>query len=198
MTGKRDKDAEHRASAEATPVQRSLTELGSPRDPSLVQEIETPDVTPELLEATGMRRLFDVWRDAALGVGRSMPSRSDIDILQLTTYIGELSLLEVVDNGADFRYRVLSGGAAKLLGRDYTGMLLSETAVHRDKDRVERLMHRYRRVVSIKVPWYARTPAVPEMPVLYTERLVLPLSDDGIMVNMILMARKSGPRRPRT
>jgi hypothetical protein len=184
--------------SEKAPTDRSLTELGSPSDPSLVEEIETPDVTPELLEATGMRRLYEVWIDAARGSGRSMPARADIDILELTSYIGELSLLEVVDDGADFRYRVLSGGAAKLLGRDYTGMLLSETASHRDRERVERLMQRYRRVVELKVPWYARTPAIPEMPVLYTERLALPLSDDGIKVNMILMARKSGPRRRRT
>jgi hypothetical protein len=195
MTRERKPGGTSPSETDKAPVDRSLTELGSPSDPSLMQEIETSDLTPELLEAAGMRRLYEVWSDAARGRGRRMPSRADIEILELTAYIGELSLLEVVEGGVDFRYRVLSGGAAKLLGHDYTGMLLSQTAGQRDRERVDRLMQRYRRVVALKVPWYARTPAVPEMPILYTERLALPLSDDGETVNMILMARKSGPRR---
>jgi hypothetical protein len=183
--------ARPKPAAEPAVGDRSLTELGRPSDPVLAEEIETSELTPALLEAAGMGRLYEVWRQSA-GAG-AMPRRADIDILELSSYIGELSLLEVVEGGADFRYRVLSEGAAKLLGRDYTGRLLSEVA--RDADRRERLIQRYRRVVTTKVPWYARTPAVADMPVVYTERLVLPLSEDGASVSMILVARKSGPRR---
>ena len=172
---------------------RSLTELGQPDDPTLATEIETDRVTAEILESTGMRRFFEVWQQAGASRGRSMPARADIDILEIGTYIGSLTLLEVVDGGADFRYRVSAEGASKLLGEDYTGQLLSETS--RDQERIDRLMQRYRRVVASKVPWYARTPAIPEMPVTYTERLVVPLSEDGETVSMLLLARRSGPRR---
>ncbi|MBI1775774.1 MAG: PAS domain-containing protein [Proteobacteria bacterium] len=157
-------------------------------------EIETTEITPELLESHGMQGFFEVWQRACASRGKTMPMRGDIDIVELGTYIGELSLLEVIDGGADFRYRVLSEGAAVLLGKDHTGKLLSET--DRDAERRERLTQRYRRVVATRVPWYSRTPAIPEMPVLYTARLALPLSEDGEQVSMILMARKSGPRRP--
>src|SRR5256885_7264372 len=103
MNRERDPGVPRQPEADETPTDRSLTELGRPSDPALAQEIETAEVTPELLEATGMRRLYEVWRDAARSGERSMPGRAAIDILELTAYIGELSLLEVVDGGRDFR-----------------------------------------------------------------------------------------------
>ncbi len=177
------------------PSARSLTDLGSPEVDPWLEEVETALITPALLESAGMLGFFEVWRRACRSRGRALPSRADIDILELGTYIGELSLLEVIEGGADFRYRVLSEGAAKLLGTDYTGKLLSETA--RDAERLARLAQRYRRVVETRVPWFSRTPAMPEMPVAYTTRLVLPLSEDGSEVSMIFVARKSGPPRRR-
>jgi hypothetical protein len=176
------------------PSERFLTELGSPADLSLVVELETSEVTDALLDTLGMRSFFEVWRKACAARGRSLPARADVDILELTTYIGELGLLEVVEGGRDFRYRVHSTGAAKLLGQDYTGKLLSAT--NRPAERLQRLVERYRRVVATKVPWYSRTPADAEIGIAYTARLLLPLSEDGERVSMIIFARQSGPRRP--
>ena len=77
MSSERILAAPRSPDAAAEPADRSLTELGRPSDPALAHEIETDQITPELLDSTGMRSLFEVWRHAALRRGRSMPSRAD-------------------------------------------------------------------------------------------------------------------------
>src|SRR5258708_15285638 len=68
-----------------------------------IEPVETAEITPELIESTGMRRFFEVWREAAGSRHGAMPRRADIDILDLGSYIGEPGLLEVIDGGRHFR-----------------------------------------------------------------------------------------------
>ena len=70
-------------------------------------------------------RLLQLWRTHC--GARRFPAYRDFDELELQAWLGDLHLLEVVDGGRDFRYRIYSTGFAQHLGRRLTGKLMSET-----------------------------------------------------------------------
>ena len=66
-------------------------------------------------------------RDAG---AQDLPAQIDFDPLAISVTLPYVMLLDVVEGGADFRYRVYGREIAARFGRDLTGMLLSEAAVH--------------------------------------------------------------------
>ena len=56
---------------------------------------------------------------------RSLPARVDFDVLELWPWLGNLALVEVIDGGADFRYRLHGTVMVEILGMDLTGRRLS-------------------------------------------------------------------------
>lgn len=63
--------------------------------------------------------------DSKAGRKRSLPARADFDVLELWPWLGHLALVEVIDGGADFRYRLHGTEMVDILGMDLTGRLLS-------------------------------------------------------------------------
>lgn len=61
--------------------------------------------------------------------GGDIPDRADIDVLDLKPWLGWLNMLDVIDGGADFRYRVFGTHHVARLGVDVTGKLASESSV---------------------------------------------------------------------
>lgn len=59
--------------------------------------------------------------------GRDIPDRRDIDVLDLKPWLGWLNVLDVIDGGRDFRYRVFGTHHVARLGADVTGKLASES-----------------------------------------------------------------------
>ncbi len=60
---------------------------------------------------------------------RDIPDRADIDVLDLKPWLGWLNMLDVIDGGEDFRYRVFGTHHVARLGADVTGKLASESSV---------------------------------------------------------------------
>lgn len=52
---------------------------------------------------------------------RTMPRRSEIDVLELAPWLGNLILLEVLDYGENFLYRVYGTNLVRLIQYDRTG-----------------------------------------------------------------------------
>jgi PAS domain len=71
-----------------------------------------------------IRFLHAYW--TALAAGRSMPGIAEIDALALRPALGYIALLDVVDGGRDFRYRLYGTILAAVAGFDMTGRLISE------------------------------------------------------------------------
>lgn len=61
--------------------------------------------------------------------GRDIPDRADIDVLDLKPWLGWLNMLDVIDGGEDFRYRVFGTHHVARLGVDVTGKLASQSSV---------------------------------------------------------------------
>jgi hypothetical protein len=120
-----------------------------------------------------LRFLLEHWR--ALAGGQAMPSVSALDPQALRPVLGYVLLVDPINGGADFRYRLYGSLVASVSGRDMTGKRVSEH--HASPHVVDFSLAGYRAVYRRPAPLYTlRHPAR----ALYTrawERLVLPLVD---------------------
>lgn len=78
---------------------------------------------PERLVTPQHRFLLRYWSD--LRGSRLQPHLSEIDAMEMRPALGYVNLLETVDDGRDFRYRVFGSVVAAVSGFDLTGQLVS-------------------------------------------------------------------------
>jgi hypothetical protein len=71
-----------------------------------------------------LRKMSEVW--SALPVGRRFPRSRALDPVQLRPAIGHVMLLDVLDDGWDFRFRVFGSAVADSVGFDLHGKRISE------------------------------------------------------------------------
>ncbi len=66
-----------------------------------------------------LRALYDYWRGKRHG--RRFPSRADIDPLEIPRLLEHIGLIDVMEGGEDFSYRLVGTGIARAFGEDPTG-----------------------------------------------------------------------------
>lgn len=112
-----------------------------------------------------------------------LPARQDFVAEELAPWIGHVSLLEVERDPLRFRY-VLHGGHFTLLsGLSLTGQYVDEglTPRHREevianhREAVETRQAVYRHYTDHSLPWRE------------LDRLILPLADDGVTVDRVMV-----------
>jgi hypothetical protein len=81
------------------------------------------DPPVESLATPQLRFLLRYWNDLR-GI-RALPHMRGIDAIELRAALGYINLLEPVDHGRDFRYRVFGTVVAAVSGFDLTGQLAS-------------------------------------------------------------------------
>lgn len=112
-----------------------------------------------------------------------LPARHDFVAEDLADWIGHVSLLEVERDPLRFRF-VLHGGHFTLLsGLSLAGRYLEEGLTPRYRDEV---ISTYREAVETRQPVY-RHYTDPSLPWRELDRLILPLADDGVTVNRVLV-----------
>lgn len=125
------------------------------------------------------------WWDAARGA-RAMPAARDFDIAAVSAAAGWLHLLDVLDDGVDFRYRVYGTEVANATGLDLNGRLVSAQpepirgpilAIYRDVVRRPRVVRSLLRFAGPGV-------ASPDW-----DRIVLPLGEDGSVSRIVAVSR---------
>jgi len=115
---------------------------------------------------------------------RAMPSRGDIDPIEIPKLLPNLQLIDRV--GAQFRYRLVGTALVEAFGKDFTGQYLEDFA---DRQRSEFIGKVFASVWSARRPAFLSSQYVTTKSVsLIANRLYLPLSDDDREVNMILGA----------
>jgi len=122
--------------------------------------------------------------------GRLMPSRADIDPLEMKPWLSGIALVDVkrdaaAPNGYELRYRLVGTRPTALRGHDVTGMLVTVGYYGASLDAA---LENYRLVIEGKSLVYDwdRTPSSDGF-AREAETLLLPLSDDGEHVNMVLV-----------
>ena len=106
------------AADDAAELRQVFAEAGA-RGPSLRWR---PPV--ETLVAQQHRFLLRYWED--LRGPRRMPARREIDAVEMRAALGYINLVDAVEGGRDFRYRVYGSIIAGVSGFDLTGRCASE------------------------------------------------------------------------
>jgi hypothetical protein len=118
---------------------------------------------------------------------RSMPGRTDISPAQLKVQLPYLLLADVIDGGADFRYRLVGTELRRFFRGEPSGKLMSEALAPFGAETVETTMKSYRAAIERRAPirltgagsWYGQD-------LRFFDALLAPLSEDDATVNMIL------------
>ena len=135
-----------------------------------------------------LQGLMTYWQTAC--GARPMPAKADIDPIRLgARLLPHLLLLEVVDGGARFRYRLCGSANTEAAGMDLTGRHVDELNPH--PDYIDYMVGLYRRAQETARPVYSasRYLALATNTVRNTRRLICPLSDDGQTVSHFISAQ---------
>ncbi len=138
-----------------------------------------------------LRSLLAYWRK--LRGDQPMPRQDKIDPLEMQDALGFLFLLDVLDGGADFRYRVYGSKVVDRYSVDMTGKLLSNLKV--DPVFVDFFMAGYRAVIARRTPLLTQHCHSPYVAVTDTVRLILPLANEQGDVSRILVGNIPGEWR---
>jgi hypothetical protein len=124
------------------------------------------------------------WR--AIRRARAMPSRRDIDPTEIGLLLPHLQLIDVIDGGARYRYRLAGTSLVTAFGREYTGKYLDELFAG---ERLAYAQRVFAMVYSRQRPVFLRNRYSTTRDVdMMANRLYMPLSEDGRSVNVIFGA----------
>jgi len=150
---------------------------------------DAPVVDFEVIEAPDLpllKELVAYW-ERRRGT-RLAPRRADVDPADLPAHLPNLFMVDVLDGGADFRYRLIGTAIVDGLGRDSTGKRLSE--LYHDRPTVlARLLERFNLVVTERRPVFTRGQVLwlPDAGIRRFVSGALPLSDDGASIDTVLV-----------
>ena len=115
---------------------------------------------------------------------RLMPSRRDIDPTEIPRKIlPNLQLIDVVDGGARFRYRLIGTATVEAYGRDFTGLHPDEVFPPDLRDFIHDI---FGTVCRSKAPLYLRNGYITAKDLkLFSKRIYMPLSDNNAEVTHI-------------
>lgn len=133
--------------------------------------------------APQIREIYQYWN--RIRGNRNCPSRRDFEPSDIPELLAHISLVDVSPTPPRFVYRLVGTAVVGLLGKELTGKEVGTGVKPSEYDRV---IGRYNAVVEQRQPLYHRD-FLQEENNDYTivERVMLPLSDDGETVNMILV-----------
>ena len=127
------------------------------------------------------RRLEALWDEKR--AGRSLPSRADFDPRELKEHLSHLFITEVLGDG-DFRYRLIGTAVTRAMGRDITGLRVSEAYLDAD---AKPLLALYGKICRKRAPlWRAGRMRWNEEDYKLFEAVFLPLGADGQTVDQVL------------
>lgn len=116
---------------------------------------------------------------------RSMPRKRDIDPIEIPPKIlPNLQIIEVINGGARFRYRLIGTALVDAYGKDFSGRIVDELF---PDDRLDFVQGLYRSVCTSKAPIFSRNKYhTPRDVDLFSMRIYMPLSEDDLAVQNIL------------
>ncbi len=116
--------------------------------------------------------------------GRTMPSRADIDPVELAPYLSNITLVDVVEDSRRFVYRLVGTGEVQLRGNDPTGKSVAEAFFATTPAQA---ITRYETVCRTRAPFYEEDDFQVVDRFVSEANLFLPLSDDDKIVNKVLV-----------
>lgn len=121
---------------------------------------------------------------------KAMPERRDIDPAGLgARALPHVLLVDVVDGGARFRFRLCGTAVADAAGLDLTGRYIDE--LNPNATYAAYIIGLYRKVVATQRPVYSESAYMQPASRARrsTRRVMCPLSEDGVTVDRVLAAQ---------
>jgi hypothetical protein len=146
----------------------------------LARALGPSDAPPDIHHAP-LRALWAYW--ASKREGNVLPGRQHIAPHDMRAWLGNLLLLDVMEGGRDFRYRLHGAKLVTMFGHDLTGGVVSALRVKN----VDALLAEAREAVTGRRFVYIEDGIVAEKNFIRTSKLILPLATDGHSVDMLLV-----------
>ncbi|MBL8710568.1 MAG: PAS domain-containing protein [Rhodospirillaceae bacterium] len=146
---------------------------------------------PEWLRTAGpqLRQIYTYWRDRCRD-GRP-PRRTDIDPIDIPRLLSRLIIVDVVPDARRFVYRLVGTKEVEVRGFDPTGKSVAEGFIGPTR---EDALGWYELTVKTLQPQYDARPYVSTNGKwINDETLFLPLSDDGVTANRVLVFASNSP-----
>lgn len=146
------------------------------------------------LPAGPLQFLAGYWRERA--AGGAPPPFGIVDPLALKPALGYIMLLDVLDGGWDYRYRIYGSEIASRFGRDLTGRHTSD--ITRTAYTGNFYIAAYRAVLARREPLFTVSSSPSYVAAVDWWRLSLPLADSAGAITRILVGNVPGDWRPPT
>jgi hypothetical protein len=119
---------------------------------------------------------------------RAMPARADLRPTDMREHLPWIVLIDVLHNGAEFRYRLIGTLITQYFKTDATSKTVEEAWASQGEEGVQGVLSILRHVIQNKIAMrcYGET-GWNTIGLENFDGLYLPLSDDGETVNMILL-----------
>ena len=137
--------------------------------------------------------VLDYWRSKC--VGGDIPARTSIDPYEVPSFLPDLYLMNVREDGQDFQYRLVGTRIEESLGLHFTGLWLAEV---QPASILDWLLPLYRKAVADRCPVFStgKFHAAGEVR-LNARRLFAPLTTDGDRVGQLLCVQRLDYPMPR-
>lgn len=149
---------------------------------------------PEDIDLPPLVFLLRHWQGLPRHTEIPFPHWHAIDPLNLREALGHVALIDVVDGGADFSYRLYGTRIVERYGSDLTGRRVSET--DGGSYAAAFLMAIYRAVLTRREPVFSVHFPSPRSSAAKWSRVVLPLVGNGGEIERFLAGIIAGPWRP--
>lgn len=128
------------------------------------------------------RAIYEYWLGKR--AGRRMPARRDIDPLEMKPWLANIQLIDISHNPRRMVYRLVGELDVSFRGYNPTGRTVEECCIGLS---AEESLKNYDIVLTERTPLYDWSDYVSRSGFLRSqEELLLPLSDDDELVNMVL------------
>jgi hypothetical protein len=149
------------------------------------QAINDADGSEGLPQSEDLRRLLAYW-EAQRGA-RAFPRREDIEPIDLRFMLDRIALTEVHDAAGEaprrYRLRLVGSFWYRLIGRELTGKWTDELE-HANQRRITEAF--YEKLIAGRRPRFTRRDVIVDDQLLHYEIMLLPLSQDGSRISMIM------------
>lgn len=128
-------------------------------------------------------RLLEYWRAGVARAGGALPPVGEIDPVRLGFILGWLMIIEPLENGADFKYRLFGSEITTIQRRDLTGCKVSDSFPNFARWTSDV----YRKVMAKRTPMMTHHSPQRYVAVDRWERLVLPYANEAGEVTRLLV-----------
>jgi hypothetical protein len=135
------------------------------------------------LESLTLRRFFEYYQ--AKAGARPFPARGDLDPVEFSYALGDITLIDVAYDPLRFSFRLDGSRHVERFGFDLTGRSLDDFPYPEMR---QAIYDSYRTVIDGRVPQRYYRDLESSGRWFRYETLILPLSEDGTQINMLISA----------